>query len=229
MATVKEFLARINEIEGVAGCLLVRGDGSLIGQMVEDSEMLSSLLLLSGKYAQDIMVKAGFSYCRSLCFNRERGENFYMFTLNTYYLGVVQAPNSSTEKMTAKVNHLLSLVKNVGSKGRGSTAASTCARPSRRRATPSSTSMAIRQGSTTSSKSRMSSVSAPRLASRSPASFPAVSRDRSGCVRTNRGSDGVPPTLPTWRSVRGIRNVPPCRWPAWSPRSPTVEFATSRG
>lgn len=120
MATVKEFLARINEIEGVAGCLLVRGDGSLIGEMVEDSEMLSSLLLLSGKYAQNIMVKAGFSYCRSLCFNREGGDNLYVFTLNTYYLGVVQTPNSSTEKMTTKVNHLLSLVKNVGSKGKKS-------------------------------------------------------------------------------------------------------------
>lgn len=120
MATVKEFLTRINEIEGVAGCLLVKGDGSLIGQMVKDAEMLSSLLLLSGKYAQNIMLKAGFSYCRSLCFNRETGENFYMFALNTYYLGVVQTPGSSTEKMTAKVNHLLSLVKNVGAKGQKS-------------------------------------------------------------------------------------------------------------
>lgn len=124
MASVKEFLARINEIEGVAGCLLVKSDGSLIGQLVEDSDMLSSLLSLSGKYAKDILVKAGFSYCRSLCFNRGTGANFYMFTLNTYYLGVVQTPDSSTEKMTSKVNHLLSLVKNVGSKnkeGGGST------------------------------------------------------------------------------------------------------------
>ncbi len=111
MATVKEFLTRINRIEGVNGCLLVKkDDGALLGQIIDNHEKLSSLLYLGGKCSRDIMDSAGFTHCSLLSFRRENGKNFHMFGVDKYYLGVMQDPEYPLDPMIQKVNHLLSFV-----------------------------------------------------------------------------------------------------------------------
>lgn len=117
MGTVNEFLARINSIEGVDGCLLIRGDdGHLLGQAIDNHQLLSSLLFISGKCTRDIMDKAGFTYCSLLSFEREGGYAFHMFGVDKYYLGIVQTPDGPRDEIIKKVNHLLTFVKKSGQK-----------------------------------------------------------------------------------------------------------------
>lgn len=116
MTTVKEFLARVNDIKGVEGCLLVRADGHLLGHLVKNPEKLSSLSAISAKYARGLMDKAGFSYFRLLSFERASGGNFHIFPIDQYYLGVVQSPDFPLTTMVEKVTSLLSLVKTSSSK-----------------------------------------------------------------------------------------------------------------
>ena len=51
MATAKEFVARVNKIDGVSGCLLIRDDGALLGQAIDDPEIYSTLLVLGIVFA----------------------------------------------------------------------------------------------------------------------------------------------------------------------------------
>ncbi len=111
MATAKEFLAQVKEIEGVAGCLLVRENGHVIAQMVEDYELLSSLLSISGKHSRSIMEKAGFTYLRGLSFERGNGQNFHLFPVSDLYLGIVQSQDCPTNVMLKRVDQLLCRVK----------------------------------------------------------------------------------------------------------------------
>lgn len=110
MATAKEFLARVNRIEGVDGCFLARDDGKLLGHLIDHPEMFSSLLTISVKYARDVKEKAGFSYCRLVSFERKKGPNFHIFSMDKYFLGIAQSTDIPMDKVTLKVNHLLSLV-----------------------------------------------------------------------------------------------------------------------
>jgi len=111
MATIKDFLTRIKRIEGVAGCLLTKKDGSLLGHIINDHEKLPPLLVICNNYARDIMEKTGFAHCQSISFNRQNDQNFHMFFFQQYYLGVIQTPDCQLKEMRAKINHLLSLVK----------------------------------------------------------------------------------------------------------------------
>ena len=47
MATAKDFVGRVNQIAGVAGCLLIRSDGLVVDQTLDDVEGYSSLLQIS--------------------------------------------------------------------------------------------------------------------------------------------------------------------------------------
>lgn len=111
MASIKDFLTRIKSIDGVAGCLLTKRDGSLLGHIMNDHEKLPPLLVICSNYARDIMEKTGFAHCQSISFNRQSGHNFHMFLFQQYYLGVIQTPDCQLKEMLAKINHLLSLVK----------------------------------------------------------------------------------------------------------------------
>ncbi len=111
MATIKDFLTRIKNIEGVAGCLLIKSDGSLLGHTINNHENLPSLMVICSNYARDIMAKTGFAHCRSISFNRQNGHNFHMFLFQQYYLGVIQTQDCPLKDMLTKINHLLNLVK----------------------------------------------------------------------------------------------------------------------
>ncbi len=111
MATIKDFLTRVKSIEGVAGCLLTKKDGALLGHIINDHEKLPPLLVICSNYALDIMEKTGFAHCQSMSFNRQNGQNFHVFLFQHYYLGVVQTPDCQLKEMLVKINRLLSLVK----------------------------------------------------------------------------------------------------------------------
>jgi|GEM_PF-887968 len=111
MATAKEFVDRVARIDGVSGCLLMRNDGVLIGQTINDSEVYSTLLMISGRQAHDVMEKVGFSYCRHLGFSRRDNCHFYVFPiLDNYLLGVIQHSDCSAGDMLDTVYRLIGRV-----------------------------------------------------------------------------------------------------------------------
>ena len=114
MATARQFVARVNQVDGVAGCLLVRNDGVLLGQTIDDPEMYSALLVISDNLSRGVMEKTGFSYCRHLSFNRSSKRNFYAFPIDKYLLGVVQQTDAYLPDMLEAVYRLLSRVSTGG-------------------------------------------------------------------------------------------------------------------
>ncbi len=110
MANAKEFVARINSIDGVSGCLLVRNDGVLLGQTIDDPEVFSTLMVICGGLAQEIQSRIGFSYCRHLNFSRSSKRNFYVFPIETYLLGVVQRTDCYVPEMLDRIYRLISRV-----------------------------------------------------------------------------------------------------------------------
>lgn len=110
MATAKEFIAYVDKVDGVDGCLLVRADGVLLGQTIEDPEIYSTLLVISGGRAAEVMESAGFSYCRHLTFNRADERNFYVFPIDKYLLGIVQHTDCYVPDMLDAVYRLISRV-----------------------------------------------------------------------------------------------------------------------
>ena len=114
MATAREFVARVDAIDGVDGCLLVREDGHLLAQTIDNAETYSSLVVISGSYAREVMEKAGFSHCRFVSFHREGKQNFHVFPIDRYFLAVVQTPSSSLQEMIDNVTYLVGRVTNGG-------------------------------------------------------------------------------------------------------------------
>lgn len=110
MATAKDFVDRINQIDGVAGCLLVKDDGVLLAQTLDGPEVYSTLLQVSAGLSADIMDKVGFSYCRYLSFNRSNNQNFYAFPIDNYLLGIVQQEDCSAAAMLEMVYRLIDRV-----------------------------------------------------------------------------------------------------------------------
>ena len=114
MATAKEFVDRINQIDGVAGCLLVRNDGTALGQTLDDQEVYSTLLQISSRLFGEIMNNVGFSHCRYLCFNRLNMQHFYVLPIEKYLLGVVQQADCSVATMLERVYQLIGRVSTSG-------------------------------------------------------------------------------------------------------------------
>ncbi len=115
MATAKDFVDRINQIDGVAGCLLVKDNGALLGQTLDDVEVYSTLLQLSSSLSRDIMTNIGFSHCRYLSFSRLNMQNFYVFPIDKYLLGVVQLADCSADAMLERIYRLIGRVSTGGS------------------------------------------------------------------------------------------------------------------
>ncbi|WP_321369128.1 hypothetical protein [uncultured Desulfuromusa sp.] len=114
MATAIDFVERVHQVDGVAGCVLVKDDGKLLGNTLDDSEVYSTLLQVTSGISGDIMSNVGFSYCRYICFNRHNMQNFYVFPIDNYLLGVVQEANCSVSPMLDRVYQLVGRVSTGG-------------------------------------------------------------------------------------------------------------------
>jgi len=118
MATAKEFIDRVSQIDGVAGCVLLREDGQTLGFSLEDPDLYSPLMLMGGKVTQSIRDKMGFSYCRYLSFNREGKEHFHLFVIDHFTLGVVQTRDCSVSEMLRGVMRLIGRVSTSSSQAK---------------------------------------------------------------------------------------------------------------
>ena len=115
MATAKDFVARIDQIDGVAGCLLIKENGSSLGQTLDDIDTYTALLLDSFKSSNEVMEKIGFSYCRHISFQRSNDESFYVFPISHYLLGVLLNSDGSEPLMLEQVSQLINRVSVGGS------------------------------------------------------------------------------------------------------------------
>ncbi|PLX97342.1 MAG: hypothetical protein C0622_13295 [Desulfuromonas sp.] len=110
MATAKDFVARIDKIEGVAGCLLMKTDGTLIDQTLEDAATYASLMAAGRKEADSLMRMIGCSDCQHICFGRADSSDFYVFPIENFMLGIVQQTNCDTSDMLDTVYGLIDRV-----------------------------------------------------------------------------------------------------------------------
>ncbi|PIE58171.1 MAG: hypothetical protein CSA33_04475 [Desulfobulbus propionicus] len=110
MARVNDFLRRINTIEGIKGSMIVKKDGRLVAHRIKNPEKYSSLLVICNNYALSIMKILGSAYCKAFSFTHGNDQGFHVFPIQGYYLGVVRSPEVSAEKISLKINMLLSLV-----------------------------------------------------------------------------------------------------------------------
>ncbi len=115
MATAKDFVARVDQIDGVAGCLLIKDNGASLGHTLDDVESYTALLLDSHNLSAEVMEKMGFSYCRHLSFQRANNENFYVFPIRNYLLGVLLDADCSELVMVERVAQLINRVSVGGS------------------------------------------------------------------------------------------------------------------
>jgi hypothetical protein len=110
MATAKEFVTHVAKVNGVAGCLLVRNDGVLLGQTLDDPEIYSTLMVIGGNLAGEVKEKVGFSACRHLSFGLQSRNHFHVFPIDKYLLGIVQHSDCSIPDMLDAISRLISRV-----------------------------------------------------------------------------------------------------------------------
>jgi len=115
MATAKDFVARIDQIDGVNGCLLIKDGGSCLGQTLDNIDAYADLIQDSVKLANDIMEKNGFSFCRNICFQRGDNGSFYIFPIRNYFLGVLLDADCSRSTILERVYQLINRVSVAGS------------------------------------------------------------------------------------------------------------------
>ena len=110
MATAKDFVSKVDQVEGVAGCLLIKNNGITLGQTLPDGEAYKTLLLDSTHVSSQIMEDIGFSYCRHISFQRGNDESFYVFPISNYLLGVALNADCSEHAMLEQVSRLINRV-----------------------------------------------------------------------------------------------------------------------
>lgn len=110
MATAKDFVVRISNVKGVSGCLLIKTDGTLVGRSVEDPESYTTLMQISGGLSQEIKAGIGASYCRCIDFGCMGSNNFYVFPIDSYLLGVVAQPEAEGANMMNEIYRLIGRV-----------------------------------------------------------------------------------------------------------------------
>ena len=110
MASAKDFVSRVSQIDGVSGCLLIKDNGACLGHTLGDVENYTTLLLDSANFSNEIMEKTGFSYCRHISFQRSCDKNFYIFPINNYFLGVLLNADCSEVKLLDQVAKLVNRV-----------------------------------------------------------------------------------------------------------------------
>lgn len=110
MASAQDFVERIDRLEGVTGCLLIRHDGTRVAGSLEDADTHSALMQIGARMADDITEKIGFSSCRHLCFSRDSGGTFHVFPIDRYLLGVVQGADCFVPDLLDAVFRLIDRV-----------------------------------------------------------------------------------------------------------------------
>ncbi len=112
MSGVQRFANRIEQIKGVHNFIVARNDGQVITHNLDEPERLTSLVTFGGFNAQAIQKALGFSQFGYLIYIRPHNQNLIIFSLDKYYLGILQKINSNQTELIAEVSRFLFSLKN---------------------------------------------------------------------------------------------------------------------
>lgn len=110
MATAKDFIARVNKVEGVSGCLLIKQDGTLVGRAIDDPENYTILMQISDSLSREIQDNIGASNCRCVNYGCLGENQFLVFPIDHYLLGVVATPHQNRAGMLDEIYRLIGKV-----------------------------------------------------------------------------------------------------------------------
>ena len=117
MANASDFVDRVSRIDGIVGCVLIRNDGKKIAQSLDNPEAYTAIMQKSNVISGEVMDSIGFSYCRYVSFTEENYNEFYVFPIENYLLGVVKLAECSLEVMLETVYQLIGRVSTGGAEG----------------------------------------------------------------------------------------------------------------
>ena len=106
MATAKDF-AQIENLNGVASYIMVRGDGHVVGENMEADPALSATIINCGKTCNSLAGDMNDRRHIHLCITRSSGNNLLIFSLGKYYLGVIQHNSVTTQEVADNVINFL--------------------------------------------------------------------------------------------------------------------------
>lgn len=106
MASAKDF-ARLAQINGVAHYILVQGDGQVVSQNMEDAENLGLIIAGGGTKCDALAADMGGNRFIHLSIERESGNDLLVFSLGSYYLGILKHAESPRQEVIDKVIYFL--------------------------------------------------------------------------------------------------------------------------
>ena len=106
MATIKDLIA-ISKVPGVDQFIFINGKGVVAAHNVKNPESAAIIVLTCGKNSSAIS-KTDFRY---LVFSRKNKNDFFIFPVGNYYLGVIKqsrfSHNTLAENITSFLKKLL--------------------------------------------------------------------------------------------------------------------------
>lgn len=111
MSGMEQFSQHIVQIKGVDNFMVFRHDGHILTHNLGQPEKLTSLTAICGIGAQTIQKTMGFSPFRYMVFTREHNQNFVVFTLDKFYVGIVVKLGSNLFELIEDVAKFLFKIK----------------------------------------------------------------------------------------------------------------------
>jgi len=106
MASVKNF-TRLTQINGVAHYILVQGDGQIVSQNSEDAASLAPIVAAGGTKCDALAADMDGNRYIHLCIERESGDDLLVFSLGSYYLGILKHAESHRQEVIDNVIYFL--------------------------------------------------------------------------------------------------------------------------
>lgn len=106
MASAKDF-AQLEQIDGVAHYILVRGDGQIVSQNMDDAATYGPIITTGGSQCDALAADMGGNRYIHLCIERESGNDLLVFSLGRYYLGIFKHADSDRQEAIDSVIYFL--------------------------------------------------------------------------------------------------------------------------
>ncbi len=109
MASANDF-NKLKDVPGVYHFMLVQNDGHIVCSNAPNAIEFSSAIIMSGTHFKNLESILDSGRSTHLCVERNKESSFLVFTLGNYFLGVVEQPDSDTQKT---VNSIISYLKTL--------------------------------------------------------------------------------------------------------------------
>lgn len=106
MASAKDF-ARLEQINGVARYILVRGNGHVVSQNMEDMAGFGPIVSHCGAQCDALGADMNGNRYIHLCIERDSGNDLLVFSLGRYYLGIMKHEESDRQETIDNVIYFL--------------------------------------------------------------------------------------------------------------------------